>query len=214
VECRGNAECLDAQASLCSAQNECAPCADDADCSHLQDLGQCVAGTCRECTTESEATDCAGNVCDPTTYACTNLPIGNTGQLQTCVSDTQCATGNACIPLNYMGAPHGNYCMPIYVMDSGPCPKPYGADRRSRTSVNGVEHDVCMIIEANTTPEAINAYSAICTDDDDCPGNAGICRLLNMQATTNACTYACDGPRDCVGSAVCGEVGAMYCRPQ
>jgi hypothetical protein len=214
VECRENAECLDAQASLCSAANECAPCAVDADCSHLQDLGQCVAGTCRECTTETENADCGGNVCDPSTLACTNLPIGNTAQLQTCVSDTQCATGNACIPLNYMGAPHGNYCMPIYVIGTGSCPKPYGADAQNKTSINGVQQDICMINEANSTPEAVNAYFTECMDDDDCPGAAGICRLFNELTQTNRCTYLCGGDADCEVGATCqGNPGAKYCRP-
>ncbi len=216
VECRGNTECLTAEASLCSAANECAPCAADADCTHLQDLGQCVAGTCRECTTETENADCGGNVCDPASFTCTNLPIGQTQQLQTCVSDTQCATGNACIPLNYMGAPHGNYCMPTYTQ--GECPKPYGIGPSNRTSVNGVQGLVCMINEANTTPEAINDYFETCspaTEATDCPEIGSICRVFNESAIPpiNRCTYACGGDSDCRAGSVCPG-GLDYCRPQ
>lgn len=211
VECRGNAQCLDAQASLCSAQNECAPCGVDADCSHLQDLGQCVSGTCRECTTDTEDTDCGGNVCDPSTLTCTNLPGGNTGQLQACVSDTQCATGSACIPLNYMGAPYGSYCMLIYP-GMGPCPEPYGWGTRVRISVSGFEYLVCIISEF-ITPEAIQAYSDECVTDDDCPTDAGICREFNAISGTTRCTYKCTGPPHCLNGANCAPIGLEYCRP-
>ena len=211
VECRGNAQCLDAQASLCSAANECAPCAADADCSHLQDLGQCVAGTCRECTTESEATDCAGNVCDPTTYTCTNLPIGGTSPLQPCDYDSQCNSG-LCISLVFNGAPHGTYCMPL---PNPGCSAPYGAGGQTRTSVNGQEEVVCMISSA-TTPEAVNNYNDECaeaTAATDCPHPGQRCEVFD-QLNTTRCTYSCSGSPDCKQGATCvGNPGAEYCRP-
>ncbi len=216
VECRGNGECSTAEASLCSAANECAPCAADADCSHLQDLGQCVAGTCRECTTDTENADCGGSVCDPASFTCTNLPIGQTQQLQTCVSDTQCTTGNACIPLNYMGAPHGNYCMPIFDSNQG-CSRPYGAGDVPVTSVNGMAAVVCMIKDL-TTPEAIGEYEDPCTPSTastDCPHPGQRCEPISQGGGTTACTYRCGGNSDCLNFAECrtstNDPNLRYC---
>lgn len=211
VECKGNAECTQADASRCNASNDCAPCAADADCSHLQDLRQCVSGTCRECTTETEDADCGGNVCNPTTHVCTNVPIGNTGQLRTCVSDTQCATG-LCIALNYMGSPHGNYCMP-FATGPGSCPQPFGAGGYPKTSVNGVLGDVCMIRETVITPEAIDNYGDDCNVDGDCSAVGGICRVYDDLGSTR-CTYACASPWDCIFGLTCGGPITMeYCLP-
>ena len=216
VECRGNAECLDAQASLCSAANECAPCAADADCSHLEELGQCVAGTCRECTTDTENADCGGNVCDPSTFTCTNIQIANTGDLDPCITDTQCANG-LCIALNYMGSPHGNYCMPL---SNGPgsCPQPYGAGIANRTSVTGVQGSVCMINEALTTPEAIRLYKVESCDAADptaaCPEPGQICAIVDDGGTTK-CTHRCGTQDDCkLPGTTCFSPlqGDDYCR--
>ncbi len=215
VECRGNGECLTAEASLCSASNECSACVADADCSHLTNLGQCVSGTCRECTTETEDADCGGNVCDPTTFTCTNLPIGTTNNRQTCVSDTQCVQDSLCIPLSFMGTPHGNYCMPRPDSVTG-CGQPYGLGARTRTSVNGLSELVCMINENKTTPEAIDGYGTACQPASaatDCPEPGQICALID-EGVTHACTYNCTLPGDCKQNSSClGPTDAEYCRP-
>lgn len=216
VECKGNGECLTAEASLCSAANECSACAADADCSHLTNLGQCVSGTCRECTTETEDADCGGNVCDPTTYTCTNIQIGNTGDLGSCISDTQCANG-LCIALNYMGAAHGNYCMPM-AGGPGSCTQPFGAGISNRTSVNGTSGSVCMIRETLTTPEAIELFAIADCDVGDpsaaCPEPGQICAQIDDGGTTK-CTHRCGTLEDCkLAAATCFSPvqGDDYCR--
>jgi len=212
VECLDNTPCTTPAAARCGTTNACGPCQDAADCAQVPNTNQCVQGTCVPCTTATEAADCNNFVCNPQTNMCTGATIGATLALNACVSDTQCLTNHACVPLNYMGAFHGNYCMPIYTGTA--CGRPYGMGIRERTSVGGVTQNVCMISEALTTPEAIADYGIDDCDPmnvaDKCPAVGAECKPFDI--ATNICTYSCSTNNDCEqGSDCVGPSGNKYC---
>jgi len=215
VECLDNTPCTTPVAARCGPTNACGPCQDAADCAQVPNTNQCVQGTCVPCTTATEAADCNNFVCDPQTNMCTGATIGATLALNACVSDTQCQADHACVPLNYMGAFHGNYCMPIY-SGSGSCPKPYGDGDVPRTTANGQSVTVCMIIDL-TTPEAIGDYGIADCDPmnvaDKCPALGARCEI-RRPSTSQAliCTYSCSLNNDCKpGSDCVGSAGDQYC---
>jgi len=86
-------------------------------------------GGCVECDRANEATDCAGNSCDPSARTCTMTPLGSRGLCEPCVSDSECATFDdprspgsetialRCVPTDWepsggAPAPAGSYCLP------------------------------------------------------------------------------------------------------
>ncbi|QED28471.1 hypothetical protein FRD01_14765 [Microvenator marinus] len=209
-ECRDNGECTSPTASVCDSSNTCSACANDGDCSHLTGLGQCVAGTCRACDVATESSDCGGNVCDPSTFTCTNIQIGNTVALESCTYNSQCESGNACVPVNFGNSQHGTYCLPIAPSNAA-CGRPYGNGQRLRTNTDGTPVTVCMYNETLTTPEAILAYNSnSCTQPTDCAPEGASCELfLATDLNSRKCTYDCSGSLDCRTGSTCGVAG--YC---
>jgi len=215
VECLDNTPCTTPAAARCGTTNACGPCQDAADCAQVPNTNQCNAGTCVQCTPATQAADCANKVCDPSALTCTGVDIAATPPLNTCAFDDQCLANHACIPLNFMGTPHGNYCMPHFVVGT-PCGKPYGDGGVTRTSVGGQSVNVCMIKDI-TTPEAIADYEESCTEANaatDCPAVGARCEIRRPSSVdmSRICTYSCSGNNDCITGASCvGPINAKYC---
>jgi hypothetical protein len=199
------------------SRRECVQCLGDETCPmgrcHLNDSERTL-NKCVECLPDTQDEDCNGNVCSPESLTCTTIKLASTDALLLCEYDAQCRMGHACVPLEYAGTSHGNYCMPLFVQGT-PCGRPYGAPVVMRTSVDGANVTVCMIEEDLTTPEAIVAYKNPCTlatATMDCPTGAR-CEIYDLIATTRICTYTCSGPTDCLTGSTCLGVTDRYCGP-
>ena len=122
VDCLDNSTCLSAEASTCTDET-CAACVEDTDCSHIADATRCDVGVCKDgCSNDSH---CGGNVCDITTNLCTTKNPGEVALCEKdCVSDTDCAVGYDCVPMEHpVGTARGNYCLLRNVLNN--CAAPY-----------------------------------------------------------------------------------------
>ncbi|MGM0559173.1 MAG: hypothetical protein ACQEVA_22500, partial [Myxococcota bacterium] len=198
-ECRDNAQCTDPAASLCEG-NGCTNCAADADCTHLQDTTVCDTerdgGTCVECT---EDADCGSGVCNVIDGVCTTIQAGSATTCEPCVADSQCEADHYCVPMEFNGSAHGNYCLKVF-LDGVGCAGPYGT-LETKTSLGGVNDEYCSLNESLTTCEALESLEAgdagQCesggsADDSLCGASGvddGLCRTVG--GLLNKCTYEC-----------------------
>lgn len=213
VECRTNSDCTDQFASRCDEPSgTCVACEEESDCSHL-DLNLCVYTSgnrsfCVECAPGLPDEGCDGNACDPLTLTCTDAVIGSAMDLQPCVSNSHCNGNSYCLPVNYQGSPHGNYCMPEY---NGNCPPKFGGSRESIVTSTGDSVTVCTISGDIVTPEALAGFGKSCPNGNaDCPHGGQRCEPLGGGAPI--CTHLCNTAADCFDGLSCAPLG--YCHPQ
>ena len=172
VECLEDAGCIDAAASQCD-MHACAPCADNPDCAGIMDetgttaLGICdtsaATATCVECTATDDSA-CGTNVCDLLTNLCTDRPKNSAGLCQPCVNDTECSTGQLCVPTRFEDTDIGHFC--LWREDAGGG-GPAGDCIRSRpyvgsemhTSISGVMTSVCTL-RSTTCPALCSPLTA------------------------------------------------------
>ena len=107
VGCLLNGDCTAASASVCGEDFACQACESDSDCAHIEGKHVCDAGECVECTA-AERTACRTSdgepaACDGRARECTEHALGATSTCGTCVSDAQCAEGQACVELMVPG---------------------------------------------------------------------------------------------------------------
>ncbi len=201
VACAGDADCTDADAGKCdTATNACVPCDDSDQCTE-DGAGVCdmtgESGVCVECTVDDESA-CGGNSCHPTTQTCTGTALGSVRLCESCAADSECPTNARCVPLQFMAADRGTYCLTD--RDSaGGCERPFAATLTGRTTASGVEERrFCGPNEALVTCEAVRALldDAMCPGgmDEECP-MSGLCESVDGLA--NRCTYACSDPTQC-----------------
>jgi hypothetical protein len=204
VQCRTNNHCTNPSQSRCNGDN-CASCMNDTDCSHLSGTRRCAAGTCRECAPATEATDCAGNTCDPATRMCTGTMIGSQGVCESCVSDTDCSQAGGtfrCIRMDYMGANKGGYCLRA----APGCTRPFLTPIMDTSLSGAASATYCGIDESLVTCDAVNALRR----GDGCPsGNASECMADGAVCATvgladDQCTYTCGGEIQCPLGFSCG----------
>ena len=214
VACLESAQCSDSNTSRCEA-GACVACEVDADCGHQDGLPRCANGTCRACTTETEAADCGLNACHTETGTCGSVARGSQGSCEPCGADSECfsdASGTRrCVALAYQDAAHGSYCLLDKATTVGAeCPRRF-PDVETTTSLGGTLATYCSIRTAITTCEAVTAFQESCTEDTDCGDPAlgdGLCR---ESGGGKKCTYACQGTDDCASGAACSSADPKYC---
>jgi hypothetical protein len=108
VACNDNDHCQDPGSSLCNPDHACVPCAGPTDCKHLTAAPVCdeSAGRCVPCLPGAgNRARCAGKVCDMVSAAepiCADTETPNSADVcEPCVSDEQCKTGRACVPMRW-----------------------------------------------------------------------------------------------------------------
>ena len=216
VECTKHAHCEDPAKPVCGLKNTCDPCRTNADCKDVlgltdtpvcvNDLGLEDFGSCVGCLSEA---DCGGNICDPTTKTCLELPFRKKSLCAPCEHDLECKVGEYCVPQVFGGTTIGNFCTQTKearVGAEGSCDQGSGppyVDAKTLTSVGGVEAQFCVL--RTTTCPAYSAHSQQPTGcaasqlDSACgaPGvNDGICRQKEMSSSF-FCTYPCGSDIDC-----------------
>jgi hypothetical protein len=217
VACLSDDDCQDTEAGHCVA-GECGICGKDEHCEHFDDAHrQCdpADGACVGCSVATEAADCGEFTCDPSTRQCTTVERNTLDPCEPCVSDTQCKSANGtesrCVPTNFMGMPHGTYCLSDRTtMANDACVSPLGGPV-TLTSVGGVKASYCAPNFAVTTCELVLQFGDTCDDDDDCgaPGKEdGLCR---DEGGTSRCTYGCTFGTDCPTGRSCVQVSPKYC---
>lgn len=233
VVCLEDAHCTDADKPLCQASTgrcgaclseiDCAapdkascnadtlvceyPCQEDADCEGLAGAEACGPDdVCVECTPDNE-TACDGKVCEPDTNACSSdIEQGETVTCATCITDTQCVADHKCIPLDYDGSHHGDYCMKLA---SATCENPYRIDIERNSVLAGEDdepEEFCGINEILVTCPALAGFDEECPNgtDEEC-AEGGICRTVS--SASNRCTYYCQNATQCELGIACSGSG-------
>jgi hypothetical protein len=226
VGCLEDADCTDATASTCNTStNTCEACATNDDCTGIADGEVCdtsgASGVCVECLVGEEGA-CSSGECDPDTNECVSRTTGTKMACEQCSADDECAPYHHCVPMDFAGSAHGNYCLKV---ESAGCTQPFLIGE-TKTSLGGVDALFCTLNENLTTCEALADLEAGATDqcdpsatdlDAECgdPSLAdGLCRKVGV--IDNKCTYECELGRDCppnAGIETCIEVdgGPDYC---
>lgn len=208
VQCLAPSDCAMTSASRCNTgTHACEACTGDGDCAHLAGTTACNAGTCVACTPTNE-TACGANSCNPQTHACTTTPRMSVATCHPCVADSECMSATQrCVPMQFMGAAHGSYCLPL---PAPGCTRPYSVPTPPRASTSGaVATAYCGLDETATTCEAVLALiaSRTCVTPSDCNAMGSQCQTVSLNP--GRCTYACGALDQCPSGVACGA--AMYC---
>jgi len=123
VECTKHAHCDNPAKPVCGLKNTCDPCRTNADCKDVlgltdtpvcvNDLGLEDFGSCVGCLSEA---DCGGNICDPTTKTCLELPFRKKSLCAPCEHDLECKVGQMCVeqvfndPVSLNDVTIGSFC--------------------------------------------------------------------------------------------------------
>ena len=196
-------------------------CIEDLNCVGVDGLERCDAdeGLCVECKPASEALDCGSTSCNPATFECTDTVRGSRDVCESCVSDSDCGTDLACVPMWLGNTPRvTGYC--LYPTDQGLCQQPFALVLpQDRESLSGAEATrYCGVNEQLATCEAVWALvdDAECETDLDCPA-AGLCREVGELGLQ--CSYECAGAGACpeapAAGSTCGDAAGTaeekYC---
>jgi len=221
VECDTSSDCSDPDAARCNPErSKCEACQGEPDCTGIDGLPRCEAGTCVECTPGTEEADCGGTSCNPRTLTCTETTLASRETCQTCVSDSDCKeAGNRCVAMTYQGAPYPDmltgFCLKTFTVGD-PCERPYLVPLLGRESLSGPpEANFCGINEANVTCPAVlallNNVECLSGEDSECP-ESGLCRDFVDGLAEDRCTYLCSDADECkkppVAGSSCGSSGS------
>ena len=126
-ECESDIECDQKEAARCDTNmGMCVACIEDLNCVGVNGLERCDAdeGLCVECKPLSEALDCGSTSCNPATFECTDTVRRSRNVCESCVSDSDCGTDLACVPMWFGDTPRATgYC--LYPADRGLCEQPF-----------------------------------------------------------------------------------------
>ena len=199
VACLADANCDNASAAHCDG-GSCVACTASAECTHLAGTKVCDVGTCVECGLGDESACSGASTCDLVAKTCTGATTGSVQNCNTCTNDVQCVTGHRCIPMDFDGTAHGQFCLKE-AMPS--CNKPFSVFI-NRPSISGAAAvNYCGIDEDVVSCEAalslLNSWQCggtdgMCSPDGVAPEVAtpgALCRQVGSQ--TNYCTYECGG---------------------
>ena len=196
VDCLENTTCTIPTASTCQ-DGACAQCSNDSDCTHIEGLPRCEAGTC---TVECESNDdCTRGICDQrplTKNRCIEGPRDK-GPCEVCTDDSDCKPDYLCN--DYLA---GSFC---FKKVASSCGAPYSISSEGK-SKNGVLARVCKPLQGIACDTLLaNVKKKECMNDSQCP-NKGVC-----PPTLNYCSYLCDP--DNAGGDICnrGCDKAGYC---
>ena len=221
-ECETDADCDREEAARCdTTTGTCMGCIEDLNCVGVDGLERCDAdeGLCVECKPASEALDCGSTSCNPATFECTDTVRGSRDVCESCVSDSDCGTDLACVPMWFGNTPRrGGFCLRM----AGPeqCTQPFAFPLPdARESLSGAAPaPYCGVNEDLTSCEAVQALidNERCDDDFDCVAPGGICRQVG--ALGLRCTYACSFATQCLeedSGSTCGDASGTaeenYC---
>ncbi|MET0340526.1 MAG: hypothetical protein ABW252_05970 [Polyangiales bacterium] len=165
IECSADAHCPDPQRSVCNpSSHTCEPCTTNAQCTHLPGAGQCIAGTCVECT--ATALDACREtltggairqyVCDAATHRCDRARLARSKTLcGGCVSDLECAAGQLCV--DTPAGAGSEVCQQVQ-LGAALCPRPYGMTSAPLSSIDGARANVCGLLVESNTCEALRQF--------------------------------------------------------
>lgn len=210
VACLTNDDCPNADASRCEA-GACVGCAGNEDCGHVEGVPECSAGTCVQCTPETEEIRCGARACDPRDRVCTETVRGSLGLCQPCLADSECdssgpSSPRGCVPVTYAGMAQGAVCLAQPVAPSS-CPRRF-PESIATTTRSGIQGTYCHPVQTITTCEAILDFQKDCQTDADC-GAAG---LPDGLCRGGRCTYECAGTSACPNGYECRTTSApSYC---
>lgn len=180
------------------------------------------------CKPSTEAADCPGTSCDPTTMRCSTFKLGSRPGCWTCVSDSDCKEpDHRCVEMDYQGQrfpdERTGFCMRVaelvpefeeagYELEDD-CEEPFETLLVDRPSLSGGSLDsYCGIQEDLTTCYALRSFQnqEACPGgrDDECPVGAICRRFGNGNKAVHCCTYECTEDDECPapegGEASCG----------
>ncbi len=206
VACLDDTHCTDVLAARCGAKtNTCQPCDASAQCSGLSGTEVCEGGTCVQCSASDGSACSATQSCNLFNYTCVDVAPTTVTTCKACSNDDQCEAGHRCVPMQFMDAPHGHYCLKE---PTPTCDQPY-TTFINQPSINGEPaQNYCGIAESQTTCEAVLALLTnwVCTGTDgkcspmmgepevDVPG--ALCKQVGPLA--DRCTYACGSTAECL----------------
>jgi hypothetical protein len=211
VACLSNENCTDPANSRCDeSSRDCVGCAEDGDCSHLSGTPHCFdadssgAGSCYQCTPETEIMDCGLNSCDVSTLHCTGTKRGQTQTCEVCHASSECVDDHRCVPMKFMTdfriGEDGRSAMGFCLKEFGQCPDPYAAGKITRHDLEtNEEKEFCGINEALTTCEAVSGYGLPCSANTECGAanlEDALCTTINGSATQK-CSYPCANVVEC-----------------
>lgn len=205
--CGSNADCSAGEPKCDNGL--CVACGADSDCSAHAELPYCNAGACVEC---KSAEDCGGNICNTLTGACTTTMGGSVATCGECSASAECMTGHDCVPMQFGGAAHGNYCLPKKETE---CPSPYVVEITRPPVEGGQAVRYCGIAEINVTCEAVLDFGSLCPtgQNTEC-GKDGVedgrCEPVGFDAIL-MCTYPCTTSTECLPSDELGCISGDYC---
>lgn len=218
VQCLTSDHCGTAEASECGADGSCTLCTQPTSCAHLVDTPQCsgTAAGCVECRpTEG---DCGSYSCSPTTFTCTQTPLGSVGLCESCMNGSECATG-VCIREGAGAGP--GFCFPERATPTSTCPPVYQT-HRSALDTTGVSRDYCRQNPVLSCANIQQLYDLLdpttptiqCASNSNCvPLN--LCRPVSGYSGT-VCSIPCTSALDCpaeLGGGACetNGSGGKYC---
>lgn len=217
VQCLSNQDCSLPAAPVCQADGTCkATCRSDRECARDawdEDYCDLRSGQCVECLPGAlETSQCTnGRACDPGAFTCSGKAVGSVGVCESCITDTECGVGLACVPTTFNGQPHGSFC--LAVAGGAKCPDGM-SERLPATSVSNYSATYCFPNQAVTTCEAVQAFGRrTCSTNSDC-GAAGLDDGYCATAAGGAklCTYRCSRLVECGASSTCvTQVAEPYC---
>lgn len=214
VTCATNEQCANPAEPRCDA-GTCVACSDNTHCAHFAEAKICNdTGSCVEC--ESNA-DCGGNVCITSTGTCTTTAPNSVSTCMPCSATDACIAGHVCMPMEFQGNAHGNYCLPTRGADE--CPSPW-VFQIQRAPVDRAMATACGPNEAETTCEAVLVFGEFCPSgqDSECGAqglNDGRCEPVGFDSVL-MCTYTCTSGAECreTGNSDIDGVGCIsadYC---
>jgi hypothetical protein len=231
VECDTSSDCSDPDAARCNPErSECEACQGEPDCTGIDGLPRCEAGTCVECTSGTEEADCNGNSCDPATFMCTGTTVGSLETCEECVADSECGKdGSAseehrcvemfcpvdvemfCLVGERFPDEETGFCLKVFA--PGGCERPYAIRISDRESLSGDPlESYCGINETLATCPAVRDLDRL----ESCPGGEDIeCstsgRCRDVGGLPDRCTYRCEDEMsnvECVADSPPGRPGS------
>lgn len=228
VACLTASNCTESANAACVA-DACVPCRQDDDCQSQGEKAVCASGSCVVCSVNDESA-CGANSCNPATGACTGTLRSSKSSCEVCVADSDCVGSSElvpplrCLAMQFNGAPHGNYCLPV-LSTGARCSQPFLPISVSTVSQSNVAVAAyCSPEQALATCEAVLdlVKSVPCTVAADCGcprDSSGAClsagqggRCETVAGVEHRCTYTCGVTDACTTNRTCGFSPSNYCR--
>jgi hypothetical protein len=232
VGCLSDANCTDPTMAACAMDTQsCSMCAMTSQCAHLPSTPVCHSGTCVQCNTND---DCDATHGCNASHMCVPVVAGSGMLCHECLRDSECPSGQLCVPMSYSGAVVGTFC--AWRQDATGTGGPMDDCRNVRpmvvatmaTSTDGIGAMMCFFrvstcaSQANflnaCTPGTATAVSPMCGPNMDgfCVHPTAECTVgcsnnVDCPCTTGTCAsqYTCGGGF-CSLSSTCNWDASMH----